>query len=469
MWVNCIYGGKGVGMINLLLFLIVGIFLAGQMVGRTPEYLGKKIGAREMKLAMIALLVHPIMILAQPACLPRRLGHRRRRAIPARTAFREIVYQFSSASANNGSAFDGLGVTYGFNNNPSPLRPQAVPGTSAAALVIIFSRYLPIIAPIAMAARSGPRSDSVRAGNVARRHLYLRLSAVRHDRDRRRAAVPAGGRARADGRASRADPVRRLSELRPPPAQRRTDTVPDIEPECLTPSAKSSVEVAHDALMQAIDTDAAMSPVRPGASPGAVRQTSVRAGDRSEARFKQAFVMLRPDIQWENPVMFVVEVGAVLTLLFVIQAALGQSSSQVPITYFIALDVWLFLTVLFANFATALAEARGKAQAESLRRTRRETPAYRLRGRQSIEEVLFDRPQARRSGRRDGGPDNSRRRRDHRRNRLGRRIGDHRRVGAGDSRGRRRPLRRDRRHQGALGPHRGADHRGARASRSSTG
>jgi len=103
---------------------------------------------------------------------------------------------------------------------------------------------------------------------------------------------------------------------------------------------------------------------------------------------KQAFVMLRPDIQWENPVMFVVEVGAVLTLLFVIQAAFGHSSSQVPITYFIALDVWLFLTVLFANFATGLAEARGRAQAESLRRTRRDTPAYRLRGRDSIEEVL---------------------------------------------------------------------------------
>ena len=63
MWVNCIFGGKGVGMINLLLFLIVGVFIAGQMVGRSPEYLGKKVGAREMKLAMIALLVHPIMIL----------------------------------------------------------------------------------------------------------------------------------------------------------------------------------------------------------------------------------------------------------------------------------------------------------------------------------------------------------------------------------------------------------------------
>jgi potassium-transporting ATPase ATP-binding subunit len=101
---------------------------------------------------------------------------------------------------------------------------------------------------------------------------------------------------------------------------------------------------------------------------------------------KQAFVMLRPDIQWKNPVMFVVEIGAFLTLLFVIRAALGHSVSQVPISYFIALDAWLFITVLFANFATGLAEARGKSQAESLKKTRRDTIAYRLKGR-DIEEV----------------------------------------------------------------------------------
>ncbi len=101
----------------------------------------------------------------------------------------------------------------------------------------------------------------------------------------------------------------------------------------------------------------------------------------------QSLVMLRPDIQWSNPVMFVVEIGAVLTLLFIIQALVSTSASQVPITYFIALDAWLFLTVLFANIATALAEARGKAQAESLRKTRSETPAYRLKGAGVVEEV----------------------------------------------------------------------------------
>jgi K+-transporting ATPase ATPase B chain len=102
---------------------------------------------------------------------------------------------------------------------------------------------------------------------------------------------------------------------------------------------------------------------------------------------KEAFVMLRPDIQWKNPVMFVVEIGAFLTLLYIIKAAIGYSSSQISMSYFIALDVWLFLTVLFANFATALAEAHGKAQADALRRTRRDTIAHRLRSGGTTEEV----------------------------------------------------------------------------------
>src|SRR5271169_5849432 len=78
---------------------------------------------------------------------------------------------------------------------------------------------------------------------------------------------------------------------------------------------------------------------------------------------------------------------SVLTLLYVIQIALGNVSSAASIGYFIALDLWLWLTVLFANFATAVAEERGKAQAETLRKTRVATPAFRLRADQSIEQV----------------------------------------------------------------------------------
>ena len=121
--------------------------------------------------------------------------------------------------------------------------------------------------------------------------------------------------------------------------------------------------------------------------PRRIRSHKLFEPELVQRALKHSFVMLRPDIQWANPVMFVVEIGAVLTFLFIMQALVSTSASQVPISYFIALDVWLFLTVLFANFATALAEARGKAQAESLRRTRGETPAFRIRG-GSIEEVL---------------------------------------------------------------------------------
>ena len=115
------------------------------------------------------------------------------------------------------------------------------------------------------------------------------------------------------------------------------------------------------------------------------RSAGLFAPDLLKTALKKSFLMLRPDVQWKNPVMFVVEVGTVLTLVFTVATLLGYRS-QVPISYLIALDVWLFLTVLFANFATALAEVRGKAQAESLRRTRQDTPAYRLRGTE-VEEI----------------------------------------------------------------------------------
>src|SRR5579871_2319913 len=119
-----------------------------------------------------------------------------------------------------------------------------------------------------------------------------------------------------------------------------------------------------------------------------VRRLSRRQGlfapDLHKTALVQSFVMLRPDIQWKNPVMFVVEVGTVLSILFTAQAmAVGGRWG-----YFLALDVWLFLTVLFANFATALAEARGKAQADALRKTRRETPAYRVLDDGSVEETV---------------------------------------------------------------------------------
>jgi K+-transporting ATPase ATPase B chain len=94
--------------------------------------------------------------------------------------------------------------------------------------------------------------------------------------------------------------------------------------------------------------------------------------------FRQSFAMLRPDRMWKNPVMFVVEIGTALSVVYTVYKVIDPASTLAGLGYLIALDIWLFLTVLFANFAEALAEARGKAQADALRKTRQATPAYRL-------------------------------------------------------------------------------------------
>jgi len=159
MWLNCIFGGKGVGMINMLLYIVIAIFLAGMMVGRTPEYLGKKIEAREVKLAIIALLVHPLMILMPTGLFAATDWGLQAVSNPGAHGFSQILYQFSSSSANNGSAFNGLGVVYGFYNNPTPA-PSAVAFDIAGGIVMLISRYLPIIAPIAMAVFLGAKKTS---------------------------------------------------------------------------------------------------------------------------------------------------------------------------------------------------------------------------------------------------------------------------------------------------------------------
>src|SRR6202795_2598481 len=129
------------------------------MVGRPPEYLGKKIGGHDMKLAMISFLIHTSMILMPTGLFSATDWGTKAVANPGPHGFSQIMYQFSSASANNGSAFDGLGVSYGLNNNPNPA-PMAVPWDLATGLVIIISRFLPIIAPIAMAASLGAKKST---------------------------------------------------------------------------------------------------------------------------------------------------------------------------------------------------------------------------------------------------------------------------------------------------------------------
>lgn len=139
MMVNAFYGGCGVGLLNFFIFIILAVFISGLMVGRTPEFLGKKIEAREMKIAMMVALLHPFLILTATALAT---------AFPQFTAstlsnqsfhgFTEMLYEYTSSAANNGSGFEGLG-----DNN--------LWWNISTGVVLLLSRFLPIIGPVAIA------------------------------------------------------------------------------------------------------------------------------------------------------------------------------------------------------------------------------------------------------------------------------------------------------------------------------
>ena len=145
MWLNSIFGGVGVGLINMLIFVVVAVFVAGMMVGRTPELLGKKVEAKEIKLASLALLWHPLSILVGTAIACHvwavtadpgsALGWLRN---PGPHGFSEMLYEFTSATANNGSGFEGLGDNTPFWN-------------LSTGLAMLLGRYIPIVAPLALA------------------------------------------------------------------------------------------------------------------------------------------------------------------------------------------------------------------------------------------------------------------------------------------------------------------------------
>lgn len=138
MMFNVVFGGIGVGLINIIMYLIITVFIAGLMVGRTPEIFGKKIEAREIKLATFSLLVHPILILIPTAiALMTRVGTA---SIlnPGSHGFTEVLYAFTSAAANNGSAFGGLSGNTPFYN-------------IILGVVMLLGRYVTLIAMFAVA------------------------------------------------------------------------------------------------------------------------------------------------------------------------------------------------------------------------------------------------------------------------------------------------------------------------------
>jgi potassium-transporting ATPase potassium-binding subunit len=158
MWLNCVFGGKGIGLINLLIYLIVAVFLGGLMVGRTPEYLGKKVEAREMKLAMLTLLIHPLLILAPTAGFLTTGWGPRSMSNPGTHGFTQVVYEFSSSAAGNGSGMEGLADTCGLvDSTPAPYGPH---WDIATGLVMILGRYVPILAALALAGSLAPKSTA---------------------------------------------------------------------------------------------------------------------------------------------------------------------------------------------------------------------------------------------------------------------------------------------------------------------
>lgn len=140
MFINSIFGGVGVGFINFFVFVVVAVFIAGQMIGRTPDFLGKKIEAREVKIAALVVILHPLLILAGTAISAYAitedpsLGWLNN---PGHHGLSEMLYEFTSASANNGSGFEGLGDDTPFWN-------------IGAGLAMLLGRFIPIIGPLAI-------------------------------------------------------------------------------------------------------------------------------------------------------------------------------------------------------------------------------------------------------------------------------------------------------------------------------
>ena len=138
MMLQCVFGGKGVGFLNALIYGLIAVFVAGLMVGRTPEFLGKKIEKQEIILVSLALLIHPLVILAPTGwsmVAPYALSSLGNSGVHG---YDEVLYAFASSAANNGSAFAGLNANTPWFN-------------LATATVILIGRYPPIIFLMAVA------------------------------------------------------------------------------------------------------------------------------------------------------------------------------------------------------------------------------------------------------------------------------------------------------------------------------
>ena len=369
MWLmqlgEVVFGGVGSGLYGMLMFAIVAVFIAGLMVGRTPEYLGKKIEAYEMKMASLVLLIPCAVVLIGTAIASVVPVGTSSVANPGPHGFSEILYAFSSAGNNNGSAFGGLSANTPFYN-------------TALGIAMWISRYW-LIDPGPRRCRK-PRAQAATLRSRSARYLRTHRSSFRCS-------------------------CLRCCWSAHSPLFRRS------------PSGRSSNTCNSTAMNDTTRTASSIGASLPR------RSTQLLTGPMFRTAVRDAFVKLDPRLQIRNPVMFVVFLGSILTTALAVAAFAGATSQVGEPWFVVAIAAWLWLTLLFANFAEAVAEGRGKAQADALRATRRDVQARRLIGRR--REQGFDSgsrectPARRRCLRRSQGDDTGRRR-GHRRRRLGR-------------------------------------------------
>jgi len=138
MMLNCVFGGKGVGLMNMIMYVILTVFICGLMIGRTPEYLGKKIEGREMKLVAVCLIIHPLLILGFSALAVSTAGGMDGITNPGFHGLSQVLYEYSSSAANNGSGFEGLADNSVFWN-------------VTTGLAMYFGRFPAIILQLAIA------------------------------------------------------------------------------------------------------------------------------------------------------------------------------------------------------------------------------------------------------------------------------------------------------------------------------
>jgi K+-transporting ATPase ATPase A chain len=138
MMLNNVFGGDGVGLINLITYAILTVFITGMMTGRTPEFLGRKIEAREMKYVMIAVLAHAVSILGFTALACATPSTMASLSNAGPHGFSEVLYAYSSGTANNGSAFAGLNANTPFFN-------------TTIGLAMLMGRYLTLLPMLAVA------------------------------------------------------------------------------------------------------------------------------------------------------------------------------------------------------------------------------------------------------------------------------------------------------------------------------